>query len=119
MGGGKFEQGFLAAGFTEALSPAISYAGYYGSDIGEYGAAAIAGGVGSEIAGGSFENGAIMGFFSRALNYVLHDNKPGKLYKSRDEAAKAGLDYIMDQCKTDSLEYGGFLYETAGGGFFC
>lgn len=73
LSGGRFEQGFLAAGFTEAFSLAMSYAGDHYGMVAEYGAASVAGGIGSEIVSGSFQDGAVMGVFSRVFNHGLHE----------------------------------------------
>ena len=50
----------------------------------EFSAAAMVGGTSSRIAGGSFESGAVIGFFSRAFNEALHgdDDYSGPVYDS-------------------------------------
>lgn len=62
--GGKFAQGFAAAGFAQAFAPAIDGLKHSYQRLT---AAAVAGGVGSELAGGKFENGAVTGAFSQML----------------------------------------------------
>ena len=41
--------------------------------LAEFSAAAMIGGTASRIAGGRFESGAVIGFFSRAFNHALHE----------------------------------------------
>jgi hypothetical protein len=72
--GGKFGHGFLSAGISKALSPAIeSFAG--GSETaGQVArgaiASAVVGGTVSVISGGKFGNAAAMGMFSYLFNQV-------------------------------------------------
>lgn len=70
MQGGSFKSGFLAAGFTQALSPAIGRidSGTVGPSVQRTIAAAIVGGTASVIGGGKFANGAMTGAFSRLFN---------------------------------------------------
>nr|WP_275443040.1 RHS repeat-associated core domain-containing protein [Pseudoalteromonas sp. OOF1S-7] len=71
--GGKFGHGFAAAGFTQALAPAIGriQPGVKHSPL-RIAAAAIVGGTASKISGGKFANGAVTAAFSRGLNDELH-----------------------------------------------
>ena len=70
MQGGSFKSGFLAAGFTQALSPAIGRidSSTIGPSVERTIAAAIVGGTASVIGGGKFANGAVTGAFSRLFN---------------------------------------------------
>ena len=70
MQGGSFRSGFLAAGFTQALSPVISGidSGTVGPSVQRTIAAAIVGGTASVLGGGKFANGAVTGAFSRLFN---------------------------------------------------
>ena len=68
--GGKFGHGFVSAGITEAVSPAIAN---LGNDYAEVVAAAIVGGTTSVLSGGKFGNGAITSAFGYAFN-ELHDS---------------------------------------------
>ncbi|KAF7787656.1 hypothetical protein PRUB_a5342 [Pseudoalteromonas rubra] len=74
MQGGKFGHGFAAAGFTQALAPAIGriQPGVKHSPL-RIAAAAMVGGTASKISGGKFANGAVTGAFSRMFNDQLHD----------------------------------------------
>ena len=69
--GGKFGHGFVSAGITEAVSPAIAE---IGNDYAEVAAAAIVGGTTSALSGGKFGNGAITGAFGYAFNQ-LHEGQ--------------------------------------------
>lgn len=75
MQGGDFRSGFLAAGFTQALSPVIGGidSGTVGPSVQRTIAAAIVGGTASVIGGGKFANGAMTGAFSRLFNDDLRD----------------------------------------------
>ncbi|WP_230090603.1 hypothetical protein [Pseudoalteromonas rubra] len=74
MQGGKFGHGFAAAGFTQALAPAISriQPGVKVSPV-RVAVAALVGGTVSKISGGKFANGAVTAAFSRMFNDDLHD----------------------------------------------
>ena len=84
LGGGKFGDGFLSAGVTQALSFKIDEIGGRIGDVtsGSYFdtmnrfkrivAAAVVGGTTSALTGGKFANGAITGAFSRAFNDEAH-----------------------------------------------
>ena len=73
--GGKFGHGFLSAGVTEALSPAIGAAssgGGAGGVVAGTVASAVVGGTVSELSGGKFGNGAQTGAFQFLFNQVVH-----------------------------------------------
>jgi len=89
-GGGSFKSGFISAAFTKGLGESGAF-----KSIGvklpsevegdfkalDYAKNAVAGGVGSELGGGKFRNGAITGAFSRLFNTVKSDldaQKAGK-----------------------------------------
>ena len=73
--GGKFGHGFVSAGITEAVSPAIAN---IGNDYAEVAAAAIVGGTTSVLSGGKFGNGAITSAFGYAFNELSpHDRYYG------------------------------------------
>ena len=67
--GGKFGNGFAAAGLTEAVSPEI---GKIQGPVGQGVAAAIVGGTASVVSGGKFADGAVTAAFSYAFNQRLH-----------------------------------------------
>jgi len=76
--GGKFGHGFLSAGVTEALSPAIGAASSVGGAGGVVAgtvASAVVGGTVSELSGGKFGNGAQTGAFQFLFNQVVHDRQ--------------------------------------------
>ena len=73
--GGKFGHGFLSAGVTEALSPAIGAAssgGGAGGVVAGTVASAVVGGTVSELSGGKFGNGAQTGAFQFLFNATVH-----------------------------------------------
>ncbi|AZZ96610.1 RHS repeat-associated core domain-containing protein [Pseudoalteromonas sp. R3] len=92
--GGKFGHGFAAAGFTQALAPAIGriQPGVKHSPL-RIAAAAIVGGTASKISGGKFANGAVTAAFSRGFNDELH---PQKAQFSYDESDPYYHKYEMD-----------------------
>ncbi len=67
--GGKFDQGFLSASFTQAVGGSTDNLETAGERIAMSG---IVGGSASALAGGSFGDGAITGVFSRTFNDELH-----------------------------------------------
>ncbi len=74
--GGKFGHGFLSAGVTEALSPAIGAAssgGGAGGVVAGTVASAVVGGTVSELSGGKFGNGAQTGAFQYLFNRTVHE----------------------------------------------
>ncbi len=79
--GGKFGHGFVAAGFTEALSPAVGQFGDrndFGTILAKTAASAAIGGTASKLSGGSFANGAKTGAFQQLFNSSIHEMmKPG------------------------------------------
>jgi RHS repeat-associated protein len=75
--GGKFGHGFVAAGFTEALSPAVGQLGEgrnFGTVLKKTAASAAIGGTASKLSGGSFANGATTGAFQQLFNQVAHSS---------------------------------------------
>ncbi len=80
--GGKFQSGFLAAGFSEFAGPHIDKLPLDG--VGKNMAAIVGGvargavgGIASVLGGGKFENGAITSAFQYMYNHLLHENTPG------------------------------------------
>jgi RHS repeat-associated protein len=83
--GGKFGHGFVSAGFTEALSPAVGQLGdgeSFGSVLSRTAASAAIGGTASKLAGGSFANGAQTGAFQQLFNAIVHDFFPPWIFRS-------------------------------------
>lgn len=78
--GGKFGDGFLAAGVTQAFAPMIDKIGGGASSAAplRIAAAALLGGTVSVVSGGKFANGAITGAFSRAFNDEGGHEQPDK-----------------------------------------
>ena len=66
--GGNFGSGFIAAGVTEGLSPAIEHLPAPSRPV----AAALVGGTVSKISGGKFANGAETGLFQELFNQGIH-----------------------------------------------
>ncbi|WP_428309768.1 FG-GAP-like repeat-containing protein [Hydrocarboniphaga sp.] len=94
VSGGRFNQGFLAAGFTQTFSSGID--GIRSSDFGATGrlarisAAAIVGGTASELGGGKFANGAVTGAFSRAYNDEQHAQFRDKVLSRYGDILRTG-----------------------------
>jgi RHS repeat-associated protein len=78
--GGKFGHGFVAAGFTEALSPAVGQikGDKFGAVLGRAAASAAIGGTASTLSGGSFANGAKTGAFQQLFNETAHGLSSGR-----------------------------------------
>jgi len=72
--GGKFGHGFVAAGFTEALSPAVGQieGNDFGAILSRTAVSAAIGGTASKLSGGSFANGAATGAFQQLFNESSH-----------------------------------------------
>jgi len=72
--GGKFGHGFVSAGFTEALSPAVGQidGGGFGAILSRTAVSAAIGGTASKLSGGSFANGAQTGAFQQLFNDSAH-----------------------------------------------
>ena len=74
---GKFAHGFVSAGVTKALTPAISgidssmYVGYV--DVGQAMMAALIGGSISAASGGDFANGALTAALANIYNQQMSD----------------------------------------------
>lgn len=85
LSGGKFGHGFVAAGFTQAVSQGGDVF-VDGDRVGNAIKAAAIGGTASTITGGKFANGAITGAFSRLLNDDAYDSriKSQKRYDLKD-----------------------------------
>ncbi|MDX5365615.1 MAG: hypothetical protein LPK88_04235 [Alphaproteobacteria bacterium] len=89
IGGGEFQSGFLAAGFAALAGPGIQkFADKAGkgtaSVVAGTAASAVAGGIGSVLGGGKFENGAVTGAFAYAL---------GRAMQAANDNAKSGSQY--------------------------
>jgi RHS repeat-associated protein len=71
--GGKFGHGFVSAGFTEALSPAVGQIGGkgFGAVLARTAASAAVGGTASKLSGGSFANGAQTGAFQQLFSATV------------------------------------------------
>lgn len=90
--GGKFAQGFAAAGFAQAFAPAINgLKDSYHRLI----AAAAVGGTASELSGGSFENGAVTAAFSRMFNDELHGDSSDGLATWADSLSNSERETLV------------------------
>ncbi len=69
LSGGKFGNGFVAAGFSEAASPVI---GNIGNRVEQGIVASVVGGTASVLSGGKFADGAETAAFSYAFNHAAH-----------------------------------------------
>jgi hypothetical protein len=68
MGGGKCGQGAAAAGFAVVAGGVIKTDNMVAATIGH----AIAGGIGAQLSGGKFGNGALTGAFGYLFNSLMH-----------------------------------------------
>ena len=96
--GGKFGHGFVSAGFTEALSPAVGQMGEgrdFGTVLAKTAASAAIGGTASALSGGSFANGAQTGAFQHLFNHVATGRQEAAtrsieiMYSNEDEGFEA------------------------------
>lgn len=80
--GGSYGSGFLSGAFGSLTATGTGTLFQYSSSavqtIGIIGGGALAGGIGSEIAGGNFWDGFRNGAISSSLNHILHDDPPQK-----------------------------------------
>ncbi|MBL8297788.1 MAG: VCBS repeat-containing protein [Rhodanobacteraceae bacterium] len=86
--GGNFGNGFLAAGATEAVSPAIDTM----PKAGQFVASAVVGGTVSEATGGTFANGAVTAAFQFLFNEGVHANEDNSGRNGRDAYSDAAED---------------------------
>ncbi|MBV2185230.1 MAG: hypothetical protein KUL88_11895, partial [Rhizobium sp.] len=82
MGGGNFQSGFLAAGFSALAGP---YIDAVANDNVFAGAAAssVVGGAASVLGGGKFENGAVTGAFTYAVGKFARELNAHEAYNSK------------------------------------
>jgi hypothetical protein len=116
--GGKFGHGFISAGFTEALSPAVGMikGDDFGSIMARSGISAAIGGTASSLSGGSFANGAKTGSFQELFNSSVH------LYRRSARQTEHGsnvemeeqvysiLDRVPESNGAVNMTYGEFAY---------
>jgi len=102
--GGKFGHGFVSAGFTEALSPAVGQLGEgrdFGTVLAKTAVSAAIGGTASKLSGGSFANGAATGAFQQLFNHVVSAAREAyeqaKAQAHADAKALASPHYALDE----------------------
>ncbi len=79
MSGASFSKAFLSTGFTQAFAPGVGrIAGFRGDQFARVGAGAMVSGIASELAGGRFAKGAMLGAFSRWFNDEWHKSGENK-----------------------------------------
>ena len=93
MQGGNFGSGFLAAGATEAASPAIDK---IGNVPGRLVAAVAIGGTVSKLSGGKFANGAETALFQELFNQITHATIPHDV-SSEEQARFAKCEGLCEQ----------------------
>jgi RHS repeat-associated protein len=116
--GGKFGHGFLAAGFTEALSPAVGQLGEgrdFGTVLAKTAASAAIGGTASKLSGGTFANGAQTGAFQQLFNHVATGIKMSAQERRLAKLAGREIDKHSAQSIREDREIGGVFYETPDG----
>ena len=77
--GGKFQSGFLAAGFADVAGPFVDQISHGDIFMGTA-ASAVVGGMGSVVGGGKFENGAVTG----AFGYLFRPHREEDINQSKD-----------------------------------
>jgi RHS repeat-associated protein len=108
--GGSFSQGFLAAGLSSLVAPVAQGQGRVGGTI----ISAIAGGVGSVVGGGKFQNGAVTGAFGYLYNSLKHPEpkfiaRSERGYDTPDEAVNAAVNVAKSMPRFTMVEYGGTI----------
>jgi RHS repeat-associated protein len=104
--GGKFGHGFVAAGFTEALSPAVGQIGEgknFGTILARTAASSAIGGTASKISGGSFANGAQTGAFQQLFNSVIHSKNDPTTRNSDTVNKNNNFAKVFNINRTDAL----------------
>ena len=98
--GGKFGHGFVSAGFTEALSPAVGQieGNSFGAVLSRTAASAAIGGTTSKLSGGSFANGAQTGAFQQ-----LFSQAAARLVSSRQIVTYDEPDGVSDVVQKNQL----------------
>jgi hypothetical protein len=99
--GGRFGHGFVSAGLSAVINPAIAehVRGYVAGGI----AATISGGTISAVTGGKFANGAYTSAFEYAFNAALHAEQERQLSKDENEAVyKASNEYWQRVSSSDA-----------------
>lgn len=94
-GGGDCGQGALSAGFGAAASVATANLGL--SQPAHFVVTVVAGGVGAELGGGKFVNGASTAAMGYLMNWIMHVN--GTYYGG--DVTKAEADQHYQNCKVD------------------
>jgi hypothetical protein len=87
--GGDFMQGFVSGGLGSLAGSAfMMYGGKFANSIiGNYAFSGLAGGVGAELSGGNFWEGAATGLMVAGLNHIQQGiSMPKKLEEKMDEA---------------------------------
>jgi Domain of unknown function (DUF4329) len=116
--GGKFGHGFISAGFTEALSPAVGQLGEgrdFGTVLAKTAVSAAIGGTASKLSGGSFANGAATGAFQQLFNHIATGIKLSALEKKLSKIAGENLDKYNEQSIKEDREIGGVIYRDGKG----
>ena len=112
-GGGDFLSGFASAGFG-AVAGSVIPQGNFGLGLI---ASTVAGGVGSVLGGGKFENGAMTGAFGYLFNSAMHP-QPRKLSDNEFwHDVMGAVDKMAPQDRLDFYEFianGGQVIQAAG-----
>lgn len=102
--GGKFGDGFIGAGVSEALSPAVSSLHNEG---GRVAVAALIGGTASRLSGGKFVNGAFSAAFGQLFNDEAHR-------LTKEQSAAVARAATQEKYYVDSLTTGQFVQAFPG-----
>lgn len=98
INGGKFGNGFIAAGVTQALAPSIDG---LDTDTRVSGlrmtVSAVIGGTVSYLTGGKFVNGALTGAFSRGFNDEMHFKTTNDIIKMIEENLDEMIETVNEQ----------------------
>ena len=89
--GGNFRSGFLGARFAQFVAPGINDLGgdNWSGALARSVASAVSGGIGAELGGGKFKNGAVTAGFARLFNHELNHNQ--KVSRPNSSTSLIGL----------------------------
>ena len=96
----------MAAGFTEALSPAVGQieGEGFGAIVTRTAVSAAIGGTASKLSGGSFANGAQTGAFQQLFNSVIHEFRKYTSREARYAGAQAAMHELKKQLSTATFD---------------
>ena len=109
LSGGNFMQGFLSGGLSSLAGYGASQLGITNTTLGVYAFSGLAGGIGAELTGGNFWQGAGIGVMVTGLNQLQHAIKYHFFEKSEE-----AFSFMEEYTKTKNKEIAGTTAECDG-----